>query len=110
MRENIKKHNSIVWLFILTAVLLILLILFPRKSEIKDGGSVLYKSGFAGVIYCVEHRHRLTKIDGLGYYEEGTVIKVFSVEIYNDTSINYDNEIGPHSSEAQSIIDEINQL
>ena len=91
------------------AVLLIFL-LFPRKSGFKDGGTVVYESFGFGVIYRVEDRHRIANEGGYGYYEVGKVITVFGFEIYNNAHIDYETKSqlnhSPEDIENQRIIDE----
>ena len=97
-KKNIKKKHII----ILLIVLLIVLILFPRRYAYLDGGSVAYGSFDYGFIYRVELRHRFPSEDdenGYGYYENGTVISVFGIEVYNNAKTDYnDLAFAPHST------------
>ena len=61
-------------------VLIILLVLmFPKVDEINDGGTKIYKS----LTYEVTRVHKI-KEDSLNEFYEGTVVKIFGKEVYND--------------------------
>jgi len=96
-RKRISKSEIIV---LITIVFLIVFLLFPRRYNYLDGGSVAYGSVGLGFIYRVEQRHRLPSIvdaEGYGYYENGTVITVFGIEIYNDAHTDFDDlAVAPH--------------
>ena len=95
---NPKKIIVIVIIFAVAVF-----ILFPRRYAYLDGGSVAYGSFDYGFIYSVEQRHRLPSTvdkNGYGYYENGTVIKIFGIEIYSNAKTDYDDlAITPHSTE-----------
>lgn len=97
---NKNTFNKKKFIVILLIVLLIIFMLFPRRYSYLDGGSVAYGSFDFGFIYRVEQRHRLpgaVDADGYGYYENGTVISVFGIEIYNDVHTDYDDlAVAPH--------------
>ena len=61
---------------------------------------MIYASIGFGCIYRIEHRHRLPQtLDerGYGYYENGIVVSVFGVEVFNNASTDYDDlAIAPH--------------
>lgn len=98
-KRSIKKKH----IFFLIVVLLVIFFLFPRRYTYLDGGSVAYGSFDYGFIYRVEQRHRFPSKDdenGYGYYENGTVISVFGIEIYNNAKTDYnDLAFAPHSTE-----------
>ena len=61
-------------------VLIILLVLmFPKVDEINDGGTKIYKS----LTYEVTRVHKI-KEDSLNEFYEGTIVKIFGKEVYND--------------------------
>ena len=72
-------------LIVCIAVALMLLIPFPSRQ--KDGGTVHYNA----IIYDVYDVHRINPIDEdcdgtcQTEYIEGTIIKIFGIEIYNNT-------------------------
>lgn len=62
-------------------ILLAIVLLIPIPMHLKDGGTVVYNA----VLYRVEKVHRIDtvsseKID----YLEGTIVKIFGIEVYND--------------------------
>lgn len=105
---KIKSVNKI--LAVTTILVLCVVLLFPRIQEIKDGGSVIYESICSGLIYRVEKRHRMTDVNGVGYYEKGTVVSIFWIEVYNDSSVDYGDKLPPHSPEVESIAEELSAL
>ncbi len=98
--NNDKKTGKKKYVIIFLVVFLILFLLFPRRYTYLDGGSVAYGSFGFGIIYKVEQRHGLPQTvdaDGYGYYENGTVISIFGIEIYNNAHTDYDDlAIAPH--------------
>lgn len=66
-------------------VILIIILLFPIKSVMQDGGSVEYRA----ILYKITKFHRLN-IDREKpevEYIEGISIKVLGIEIYNNTEL-----------------------
>ena len=60
-------------------------------------------------IYTVENRNRLTIKNGETYYETGTVISVFGIDIIHIPSSDESKvTLGTHSSEVESVNDLIN--
>ena len=53
--------------------------LIPMPFHLKDGGTVEYKA----LLYTVSRAHRLIDLDAERPYQEGTVVKVLGVELYN---------------------------
>ena len=70
-----KKKIAIIGICILLMVLLFI----PRRSIIKDGGSVVYQA----VLYSVWDIHAIP-MDPNKDYVEGTIIEILGIEIYND--------------------------
>ena len=64
----------------LTIIVLVIL-LFPRRNTLNNGGTIEYKS----VVYKVSKVHRY-KIDGKynNNFENGIIIELFGKEIYNN--------------------------
>ncbi len=103
-----QKKGKKVKIIIIIAIVLILLVflLFPRKYQLLDGGSTGYR-GFM-YIYSIEDRCIFVSLDGEYYYEKGTVITIFGIEIYNGTKIDTtQTAIGHHSPEAESLKERI---
>lgn len=65
-------------------VVLLIVLLFPIRYRLKDGGSIVYKS----ITYQVTKVHRLYDINGI---EEGWEIEILGFRVYNKTTINADN-------------------
>ncbi len=89
-----KKHNAPVVIVLLLILAVLIFVLFPRKYMLTDGGTVIYGSFPVAVIYSVEDRHALCSENGTTYYEIGTVVKFFGIEVYNDAHIDYDHPQG----------------
>ena len=100
-KEKLKNLKRIIVIAIIVA--LAVFVLFPRRYAYLDGGSVAYGSFDYGFIYRVEQRHRLPSIEdetGYGYYENGTAIYIFGIEIYSNAKTDYnDLAFAPHSTE-----------
>ena len=96
-----KKHRkTTIVIIILVFVAISAFLLFPRKYQLLDGGSTGYR-GFM-YIYSIEDRCSFVSLDGEYYYEKGTVITIFGIEIYNGTKIDTtQTAIGHHSHEAE---------
>ena len=100
-KDKPKKQKSLKKIITITVLIAVaVFFLFPRRYSYLDGGSVAYGSFDLGFTYKVEQRHRLPSVedaDGYGYYENGTVISVFGIEIYNDVHTDYDDlAVAPH--------------
>lgn len=69
------------------SILLILLLLIPIKTNLKDGGSVVYRA----VLYRVVKVHARNQAFDDGY-RDGTIVTILGIEVYNDVNIEaYDN-------------------
>ena len=103
-----KEKNKAVKIFIIClAVVLSVFVLFPRRFQMLDGGTIGY-GGFMG-IYTIEDRNRLTMKNGEIYYETGTVISIFGIDIIHIPSVDENKEtLGTHSTEAESLNSLIN--
>ena len=90
-------------LIICIVVALVLLIPFPSKQ--KDGGTVHYNA----IIYDVYDFHRIKPIDdeicddscGTEYIE-GTIVKLFGIEIFNNTISEFDSEDNNGNDDSQN--------
>lgn len=101
MNKKPVNNKTIITIIILCLIAVVIVALFPRRYGIKDGGSVRFESVCLGGIYVIEKRHMLILEGGKTYYEIGTVISIFGVEVYNDASIDYSNPIDNPSSEEE---------
>ena len=70
-----KKRNVAIICWVLAIVLLV-----PISLWLKDGGTVEYKA----LVYRVLKVHRLAPIESGKEYEEGIIIKVLGIEVYNN--------------------------
>ena len=70
-----KKKNVYI-----VCVLLAIVLLIPIPLQLKDGGTVEYKA----LVYRVLKVHRLAPIESGKEYEEGIIIKVLGIEVYNN--------------------------
>ena len=69
-----KNKTKIVFLSIL------LVFLIPIPHYVKDGGTIEYK----GILYSVSKVHRLTSSLFPEKYEEGLIVKILGIEIFNN--------------------------
>lgn len=67
---------------IAATVLLAVVLLFPLKFELKDGGTKEY----VALLYSVTHKHSLDRKDSVHGYSIGTIVRVLFFEIYNDVT------------------------
>ena len=68
------------WNVAIICILLAIVLLVPISLWLKDGGTVEYKA----LVYRVLKVHRLAPIESGKEYEEGIIIKVLGIEVYND--------------------------
>ena len=65
---------------IIAIICVLLILLFPTKLSLKDGGTVEYKA----ILYSIVKKHSMgTEQSQDGYYI-GTEVKILSFEVYND--------------------------
>lgn len=102
-KKSISKKEIVI---IILLALMAVFIFFPRRHTLKDGGTVSYESCFSGVVYTIEQRHRLQDD---GYYENGIVIYIAGIEVYNDSSIDYSVPAETRSSDVESLMAEIDR-
>ena len=70
-----KKRNVAI-----VCILLVIILLIPIPLRLKDGGTVEYKD----LAYSVSRVHRLASVKAEKEYEEGIIIKVLGIEVYNN--------------------------
>lgn len=62
-------------------ILLAIVLLIPIPMHLKDGGTVIYNA----ILYRVEKVHRIDTVSTEEIdYLEGTIVKIFGIEVYND--------------------------
>ena len=73
-------------LITIVIVAIILILLFPIRLQLKDGGTVQYKA----LLYKVSKVHRLISIEEMEKegkikeYDDGIVIEILGFEIFNN--------------------------
>lgn len=67
-------------LIVIAAGVLLLACLVPIPLHLKDGGTVEYRA----LLYTVSRVHRLNEEGAEKPYQEGTIVKVLGIELYND--------------------------
>ena len=70
---------------IISVVIILVVLLFPIRNQLKDGGSIQYKS----LTYEITKVHSLMpeeaeKTGKVKPYNDGYVIKILGIEIYNN--------------------------
>ena len=70
-----KKRNVAI-----VCILLAIILLIPIPLRLKDGGTVEYKA----LVYRVLKVHRLAPAKAEKVYEEGIIVKVLGIEVYNN--------------------------
>ena len=64
-------------------IIFVLILLFPVRWQIKDGGSVEYRA----ILYSITDVHRIKPLEEQGdemEFYEGVIVKIFGVEIFNN--------------------------
>ena len=73
---------------IISVAIILLILLFPIRNQLKDGGTVEYKA----LTYKVSKVKRLISIDEMEQeekikgYDYGIIIEIFGFEIYNNVN------------------------
>lgn len=83
------KDRTVILIFAASLLCLVCFIMFaviPIKNNVNDGGSVMY-SPVTG-IYEVWKLHRT--VGENGGYTVGTAVKLFGIEIYNNSTVVYE--------------------
>ena len=77
--SGLKKNK----LIIIAIILILVILLIPIRMNLKDGGSVMYKS----LVYEVTKIHQLAPdTDGVKPYIDGLEVKIFGITIYRETN------------------------
>lgn len=70
-------------LMILSIIIVLAVFLTPIRMNLKDGGSVRYKS----LVYEVTKIHQLApNVDGVKPYIDGFEVKILGITVYRETS------------------------
>ena len=76
-------------LIIVVCVLILVVLLFPIRLQMNDGGTVEYKA----ILYSVYDVHRIKPADGPNEdgtieteYIDGIIVEIFGKEVFNNTN------------------------
>lgn len=63
--------------------LVLIILLFPVRRQIKDGGSIEYRA----IVYTVYdvHKSYISDSDIKMKYVEGVIVEIFGIQAYNNT-------------------------
>ena len=78
-RQNRPRRSEKKLALIVTGVLL-LACLFPMPNHLKDGGTVEYRA----LLYTVSRVRRLNGLETEKPLQEGLIVKLLGIEVYND--------------------------
>ena len=110
-KQEINRQTKRKVVIIIVVSVLLVFLLFPRKHELKDGGTIMYCSIAFGAIYQVEQRHCFYEEVGTVYYEVGTVVTIFGLEVFNNAHVDYEHGYPlKHSPEAEVINKDIDRV
>lgn len=71
---------------IISVAIILLVLLFPIRNQLKDGGTIEYKA----LVYKISKVKRLISIEEMEQegkikeYDQGIIIEIFGFEIYNN--------------------------
>ena len=71
---------------IISVIIILVVLLFPIRNQLKDGGSIQYKSLTYEItkIHSLMPEEETEKIGKVKPYNDGYVIKILGIEIYNN--------------------------
>ena len=102
---RIKKKILIIIVVCVVATVFVF-VLFLRKYTYLDGGTTGYR-GFM-YLYSIENRLEFVVVDGNNYYNDGIVISVLGIKIYDETSVDFSQKAADeHTPEVESLREEI---
>ena len=68
---------------IIAIIVVLVILLTPIRMNLKDGGSVRYKS----LVYEITKIHQLApEVEGVKPYIDGFEVKIFGVTVYSETN------------------------
>lgn len=68
---------------VITIILVLIIMLFPIRMNLKDGGSVSYKS----LVYEITKIHQFAPdVDGVKPYIDGFEVKILGMTVYRETN------------------------
>lgn len=70
-------------LIILICVLIAVILLYPIKYQLKDGGTVVYKA----ILYTVSDVHSIADLEEYEkgkLFNEGIIVKILGIEVFNN--------------------------
>ena len=69
-------------IIIAIAIAIAVILLFPIPLRLKDGGTVKYQA----ILYSISDVHRLAPTDNDVGYEDGIIIEIFGIEVFNNVT------------------------
>ena len=69
-------------IIIAIAIVVAVVLLFPIPLRLKDGGTVKYQA----ILYSISDVHRLAPTDNDVGYEDGIIIEIFGIEVFNNVT------------------------
>jgi len=71
---------------IISVIIILVVLLFPIRNQLKDGGSIQYKSLTYEItkIHSLMPEEEAEKTEKVKPYNDGYVIKILGIEIYNN--------------------------
>ena len=69
-------------IIIAIAIVIAVVLLFPIPLRVKDGGTVKYQA----ILYSISDVHRLAPTDNDVGYEDGIIIEIFGIEVFNNVT------------------------
>ena len=67
-------------IIIAVCILIAVVLLFPIPLRLKDGGTIKYQA----ILYSISDIHRLVPLEDDVTFEEGIVIHIFGLEVFNN--------------------------
>lgn len=68
-------------IIIISVVIILLVLLFPIRNQLKDGGTIEYKA----LVYKVSKVHKRSETE----HQDGIVVEIFWKEIFNDVIVKH---------------------
>lgn len=69
-------------IIIAIAIIIAVVLLFPIPMRLKDGGTVKYQA----ILYSISDVHRLAPLDNDVGYEDGIIIEILGMEVFNNVA------------------------
>ena len=74
---------------IISVVIILVVLLFPIRNQLKDGGTVEWKS----LTYSISKVNSIYSIDDIRMgYKKGVIIKIFNITVFNNSKYDIEKE------------------